>query len=71
MTHPLPQGMKGCLPWNTTRTLADVWAEQDAEQRKRDRALVRKNTYRPTHLTKKGKIAFAGYDKREVQIGSK
>lgn len=59
------------LPWNTTRTLADVWAVEDAEQRMRDRAFVRRSTYRPTNVTHRGKIRFAGYDKTEVQFKGK
>lgn len=59
------------MPWNVTRTMAEVWADEAVAQRKRDRAIVRANTYRPTLLTSKGKIAFAGFDKSEVQFRSR
>ena len=62
----VPEGFT--LPHNTRRTMADVWADEASDQRKRDRALVRKSTYRPSHVTPRGKIAFAGYDETEVQV---
>lgn len=65
----VPSGFS--LPWNVAKTIGEAWAEEAAEQRRKDRAIVRSSTYRPTHLTSKGKVKFAGHDKSEVQFRSK
>lgn len=64
----VPEGFQ--LPWNCTRTLADVWREQAREQRKRDRQIVLEASYgapQPT-VTAAGRIAYAGYDETETQV---
>lgn len=66
------------LPWNTTRTMADVFAEvthaklsaagrRGAEVRaaKARRQFV-EDYHKRRNLTSAGKIAFAGYDRSEV-----
>ena len=66
------------LPWNTTRTMADVAADElkrklsDAGKRGAEAraAKARKQFVEDYHkrkkLTKGGKIAFAGYDRSEA-----
>lgn len=62
------------LPWNTTRSMADVWADERREaQRIRAQRLHRVNRERHSanlearqvYVTSAGKAAFAGYDKLE------
>lgn len=69
----VPAGFK--LPWNTTRTMADVWApsfeahkrgiaERTAKQRRKFVAdYQRRQAERPpVTIAASGKIAYAGYD---------
>ncbi len=57
----VPEGFT--LPWNTTVTMADVWAEQIAAQRKSWREQrARKRAKYTSHSTK---IPFAGFDKTD------
>ena len=54
----VPPGFK--LPWNTIRTMSDVWAG-----RLRPPPTPRPATQGKPKITPAGKIAFAGYDKFE------
>ena len=62
------------LPWNTTRSMADAWADERREanrikayrmhaanRERSDKALEARRIY----LTTSGKAAFAGYDGTE------
>lgn len=68
----VPEGFT--LPWNTTVTMADVWAAEKAEanrlkasrlhranRERREQALEHRTAY----VTAAGKAAFAGYDEAE------
>jgi len=69
----VPEGFS--LPWNTTRTMGDVWADERREAQ-RIRAhrlnLVRRERSeaaladRKVYIAASGKPAFAGYDENEV-----
>lgn len=72
-TGAVPEGFT--LPWNTTRTMADVWAPQAAEvrsragrqsgvarRRLRDEALA---ATPPPAFAASGKRPFAGYDQSD------
>lgn len=74
-----PRGMwPAVLPWNTTRTMADVWAEDKAIARSEHarkaglgRAQQKRQQFveeyqKRMNLTPRGKIPFAGYDRSEV-----
>jgi len=66
------------LPWNTTRTMADVWADDKATARSEHarkaglgRAQQKRQQFvedyqKRMNLTPRGKIPFAGYDASEV-----
>lgn len=71
MGTSVPDGFT--LPWNTTRTLGDVWRNADRDQRRRDRELVTElaDGAPQVPVTPSGKIAFAGYDKTETQFRSR
>lgn len=72
----VPEGFR--LPWNTTRTMADVWDEESAAARSEHarkaglgRARQRRRQYvedyqKRMNLTSAGKVAFAGYDRSEA-----
>lgn len=66
------------LPWNTTRTMADVWAAEKLEaQRVRSQRMNRAKrerseaalAARKVYVTPAGKSAFAGYDPLEREAG--
>ena len=84
MTSPTPKPVGSAvaegfrLPHNTTRTMADVWAEdrhaalsaagrRGAEARaiKASKQFV-EDYHKRRNLTSAGKIAFAGYDRSEA-----
>ncbi len=56
------------LPWNTTRTMADVWADEHRRERYRNLLMVHRAAANAPQvkITPAGKIAFAGYDRSEV-----
>lgn len=75
----VPEGFQ--LPWNTTRTMADVWAakaSETAEQRRLDakaREAARQRQYLADYQRRQnnagpvmvaGKVAYAGYDGDEA-----
>lgn len=71
----VPEGFS--LPWNTTRTLADAWAETRAKlsaagkrgaevRAAKARKQFVEDYQERRKLTKAGKVAFAGYDRSET-----
>lgn len=56
------------LPWNTTRSMADVWGQPKVRGSSRSKEPVVRTYSAPPPVTPRGKIAFAGYDKSESQI---
>jgi hypothetical protein len=68
-----PEGF--ALPWNTTRTMGDVWADERREaQRIRAQRMNRVRRERSeaaladrkVYIAASGKRAFAGYDENEA-----
>lgn len=58
------------LPWNTTRSMAGVWAHDprlDEHKPPKVRSAPESKEAAPP-ITPQGKIAFAGYDKSEAKI---
>lgn len=56
------------LPHNTTRTMADVWAEEHLRERYWNVLMVLRAAANAPQvkITPAGKIAYAGYDRSEV-----
>lgn len=63
----VPEGFT--LPHNTTRTMADVWADEGEADREAARAAYAARSRRGVEVkAAKAKLRFAGYDPTEAKV---